>query len=182
MECQRILPPFLVASFLILALVCAASGQSYQPQTQTGPAPGFIAYQALFIKVVLLENRAAQEDATRGAGNSMSAALRSQIPKEAGLTDADYAALVAIAQDYASQKAAYQSARNAILKLVYARQAAGGNATWDQTVQLSSLFQQYIAMVNDHINQPASKLSAAGAQALANYVNTTVAQNTWWAK
>ena len=112
----------------------------------------------------------------------MSAALRSQIPKEAGLTDADYAALVAIAQDYASQKAAYQSARNAILKLVYARQAAGGNATWDQTVQLSSLFQQYIAMVNDHINQPASKLSAAGAQALANYVNTTVAQNTWWAK
>ncbi|MGA3213180.1 MAG: hypothetical protein ABSD20_17900 [Terriglobales bacterium] len=174
--------PFLVASFLVLALVCTAHGQSYQPQTQAGPAPGFIAYQALFIKVVLLETRAAQEDATRGAGNSMSVALRSQIPNETGLTDADYAALVAIAQDYASQKAAYYSARNAILKAVYAQQAAGGKATWDQTVQLSNLFQQYIAMVDNHINQRASKLSAAGAQAVANYVQATVAKKTWWAK
>lgn len=177
MKCQRNLPPFLV-----LALACAASGQSYQPQTQAGPAPGFIAYQALFIKVVLLENRAAEEDATRGAGSPMSVALRSQIPNEAGLTDADYAALVAIAQDYASQKAAYFSARSAILKAVHAQQAAGGKATWNQTIQLSSLFQQFIAMVNDHISQPSGKLSAAGAQALDRYVQSTVAEKTWWAK
>jgi hypothetical protein len=160
----------------------AAFGQTFQPQTQTGPAPGFLAYQALFIKVVALEGKAAELDATQGAGNSMSVALRSQIPKEAGLSDADYAALVEIAQDYANQKSAYLSARNAILKAVYAQQAAGGRATWDQTVQLSNLFSQYIAMANNHIQQTAGKLSAAGGQALANYVHTTVAKDMWWAK
>jgi hypothetical protein len=167
-----------------IALVLAATvfGQTHQPQAQPSPAPGFVAYQALFIRTVWLEKQATQADAAQGAGNASSAALRSQIPNEAGITDADYAALVGIAQDYATQKATYFAARDAILKAVYAQQAAGGKATWAQTVQLSNLFQQYIAMANDHITQPASKLSAPGAQALANYVHTTVAANTWWAK
>jgi len=166
---------------LVLTLASAAFAQTHQPQAQSSPAPGFVAYQGLFIKVVWLEKQATHADAALGAGNQSSATLRSQIPNEAGLTDADYTALVAIAQDYAKQKAAYFSARDAILKAVYAQQAAGGKATWVQTVQLSNLFQQYIAMVNDHIAQPAGKLSAAGAQALANYVHTTVAAKTWWA-
>jgi len=166
---------------LILALGGAASGQTHQPQAQSSPAPGFLAYQALFINVVWLEKQASQADATLGAGNQSSVRLRSQIPNDAGLTDEDYATLVAIAQDYASQKSAYFSARDAILKAVYKQQAAGEKATWAQTAQLSNLFQQYIAMVEDHISQPTSKLSAAGAQALANYVHTTVAAKTWWA-
>jgi hypothetical protein len=166
---------------LVVTLAGAALGQTHQPQAQSSPAPGFIAYQALFINVVWLEKQATQADLTVGAGNQSSATLRSQIPSEAGLTNADYAALVAIAQDYARQKAAYFSARDAILKAVHEQQATGGKATWAQTVQLSNLFQQYIAMVNDHIALPASKLSAPGAQALANYVHTTVAAKTWWA-
>jgi len=169
------------SSLLILTMGAAALGQTQQPQAQASPAPGFIAYQALFMRVVWLENKALKYDASQGPGNPSSAALRSRIPNEAGLTDADYAALVAIAQDYTQQKAAYFSARDAILKEVYQQQAAGGRATWAQTVQLSNLFQQYIAMINNHIEQPASKLSTSGAQALANYVHTTVAAKTWWA-
>jgi hypothetical protein len=49
-------------------------------------------------------------------------------------------------------------------------------------VQLSNLFQQYTAMVNAHIVQLQAKLGAPGAQALANYVHTTVAARTVWAR
>jgi hypothetical protein len=173
--------PRTIFTALVLTLASAASGQTHQPQAQSSPAPGFVAYQGLFINVVWLEKQATQADAALGAGNRSSATLRSQVPNEAGLTETDYTALVAIAQDYDRQKATYFSARDAILKAVYKQQAAGGKATLAQTVQLSNLFQQYIAMVNDHIAQPASKLSAAGSEALANYVHTTVAAKTWWA-
>jgi hypothetical protein len=166
---------------LVLVLAATGFGQTHQPQAQPSPAPGFVAYQALFMKVAWLEELATQADTKQGAGNASANLYRSQVPKEAGLTGPDYIALVAIAQDFAQQKAAYSSARDAILKAVYAQQAAGGKATWAQTVQLSELFQQYIAMVNDHVAQPGSKLSAPGAEALANYVHTTVAANTWWA-
>jgi hypothetical protein len=173
--------PVILRPALLLVLAATVFGQTRQLQVQSSPAPGFLAYQALFINVVWLEKQATKADAALGAGNPSSATLRSQIPNEAGLTDADYAALVAIAQDYARQKASYFSARDAILKDVYRQQAAGGKATMTQTVQLSDLFQQYITMINGHIAQPASKLSASGAQALANYVHTTVAAKTWWA-
>ena len=162
-------------------MVVCARGQTHQPKTQATPAPGFLAYQALFIRVVWLENKAARADSVLGAGNPESAALRSRIPNAAGLSDADYSALVAIAQDYAAQKSAYFSARDVVLSAVYAQQGAGGRATAAQTIQLSNLFQQYTAMIDAHIGQVGSKLTAAGAQALANYVHTTVAAETWWA-
>jgi len=160
---------------LVLALAATALSQTHAPQIQSGPAPGFLAYQALFNQVVWLESRATQADA------ASSNWIRSEIPKAAGLTNVEYAALVKVAQDYSQAKAAYISARDAVMKDVYAQQAAGGKATWAQTVQLSSLFQQYIATVNGHIAQLPVALGAAGAQALDNYVNTTVAAKTVWA-
>jgi hypothetical protein len=169
-------------AMLILVLAFAAFGQTKSPQIQSSPAPDFLAYQALFKNVVWLENMASQADATQGTGNASSKGYRSQIPKAAGLSGADYAALVAIAKDYAQQKAAYVSARDAILTAVYAQQAAGGKATWAQTVQLSNLFAQYTSMIEAHVAQPASKLSPAGAQALANYVHATVAPGVTWGR
>jgi len=161
---------------LVLVLAAAAFGQPRPMQIQSSPAPDFIAYQALFREVVWIENQAAQEDAASAA------ALRSQSTRAAGLNSADYAALVAIAKDYAAARASYISARDAILSAVSAQRAAGGNATPAQNVQLSALFQQYIAMVEDHVAQPAARLTAAGAQALADYVHTTVAPRVTWGK
>ena len=161
---------------LIVIWVAAAFGQPRPMQVQSSPAPDFIAYQALFRNVVWIENQAAQEDAASAA------ALRSQIPKAVGLSSADYAALVAIAKDYAAARASYISARDAILNPVLAQQAAGGTATSAQAVQLGNLFQQYIAMIENHVAQPASKLTLAGAQALANYVHTSVAPGVTWGK
>jgi len=174
MQWQRI-----VGITLLLIGAIGAFGQTHQIQAQPGPAPGFIAYQALFVKVSWLEKQAEQWDATLGTGNSSSTWIRSLIPAAAGLTDADYAALAAIALDYSQQKAAYLNARNAIMAEV---NAAGGKATPAQGAQLSSLFQQYIAMINDHIAQISAKLDPGGVQSLANYVHTTVAATTWWAK
>ena len=165
----------------VLALAATAFGQ-IKPQVQSAPAPDFLAYQALFRNVVSLESQAAQADAAQGPNNSSSNWYRSQIAKEAGLTNVEYTALVAIAQDYAKAKATYITARDAVMKDVQERQASGGKATWAEIVQLSNLFQQYLASVNGHIAQVPVKLGAPGAQALANYVHTTVVAKTAWAR
>ena len=165
---------------LVLILTAASFGQTQAAQNQSSPAPDFLAYQALFRSVVWLENQAGQEDAKLGAGNPSSTSIRSQILKAAGLTDVEYAALVAIAQDYVKAQAAYIGARDLVLTAVYAQQAAGGRATWAQAIQLSDLFKQHVAMVDDHIAQLADRVGGPGAQSLANYVHTTVAANTVW--
>jgi hypothetical protein len=164
--------------FFIAAL--GALGQTWAPQIQSSPAPDFLAYQVLFNKVIWLENGVSQAGLGQNAGNASSGFISSEIPKAAGLTDAQYVALVAIARDYGQAYAAYVSARTPILKAVYAQQAAGGRATWAQAVQLSNLFKQYTSMVDSHIAQIAVNLGARGAQALANYVHSTVAPKTVW--
>ena len=126
--------------------------------------------------------RSRDTDAAQGPNNASSNWYRSQIAKDAGMTNVEYAALVAIAQDYAQAKANYISARDAVMKDVQTRQATGGRATWAQIVQLSNLFQQYLSTVNGHIAQVPVKLGAPGAQALANYVHTTVVAKTAWAR
>ncbi|MGO9011308.1 MAG: hypothetical protein ACLQPN_14490 [Bryobacteraceae bacterium] len=88
----------------VFALAATAYSQ-IRPQMQSSPAPDFLAYQALFRNIVSLESQASQADAAQGAGNASSAWCRSQIPKAAGLTNVEYAALVAIAQDFAQAKA-----------------------------------------------------------------------------
>jgi hypothetical protein len=173
--------PRALRPILVLVLAAAAFGQ-IKPQVQSSPAPDFLAYQAVFRKVVSLESQAAQADAVQGPGNASGNWYRSQFTKESGLTNVEYTALVAIAQDYAKTKAAYITARDAVMTAVQAQQAAGGKATWAQIVQLSNLFQQYLAMVNAHIAQVPVNLGAPGAQALANYVHTTVVASTAWAR
>lgn len=174
--------PRVACPIFIVAVATPAFGQIKSPQIQSSPAPDFLSYQSLFNNVLWLENLATQTDAKQGAGNTLSNGYRSQIPKAAGLSAADYAALVMIAKDYARQKAAYISARDAILTAIYAQQAAGGKATWAQTVELSELFKQYATMMEDHVAQPATRLSAAGAQSLANYVHATVAPRVTWGR
>jgi len=171
---------YLLLVVAALTLVTATFGQPHQSLLQSSPAPDFLAYQSLFSNIVFLENLATQADAKQGAGNASSNGYRSQVPEAAGLSVADYEALVAIAVDYAQQKAAYVSARDAVLTAVYAQQAAGGKATWSQAVQLNNLYRQYISMIENHVAQPATKLSPAGAQALANYVHGTIAPSVTW--
>jgi len=162
--------------------MAASAFSQIKPQVQSSPAPDFLAYQTLFRNVVSLESQATQADAAKGAGNASSNWYRSQIPKAAGLTNVEYSALVAIAQDYAKARATYINSRDAVMAAVQTQQAAGGKATWAQIVQLSNLFQQYLAMVNAHIAQVPANLGAPGAQALANYVHTSVAAKVAWAR
>jgi len=58
-----------------LALAATGFGQTQPIQSQPSPAPGFIAYQALFINVVWLEKQATQADSALGPGNQSSATL-----------------------------------------------------------------------------------------------------------
>ena len=175
--CWRIL----CCSF-VFALAAAAFGQAQPAQAERGPAPDFVAYQALFRDVIWLENQAEAPGVTPGAASAQPASIRSQFQEATGLSGPDYAVLVSIAQDYAKAHAAYIAARDAVLNAVYAQQAAGQTATWPQVVRLSSLYKQDVAMIESHVAQPASKLSAPGAQALASYVHAAIAPSVTWGR